>query len=562
MMKRFFGSIYETFPVRHLCGRHDNKLRTAIALLAFMLHACSAPPDIWGRHATPTAGIVTSGISSGTTPSPALTADPPTATIAGAAQYTPASTPTAPRVSASADAPQSSSDPVTPSPTATSAPMNAPVILYQAHSGDGLYAVAARFGVQASDIHSPTTLPSTGLIQPGSLLVIPRALTGTLSPDQQIMPDSEVVYSRTATEFDYATYIQQSGGYLSRYKQWLGAGWTTGWEQIGTLAYDNSVNPRLMLALLDYESNWVRGQPQGQDEVDYPMGYKRDLALGLHAQARWAINQISNGYYGWRTGSVTTLTFTDGTSLRLDPTLNAGTVAIQFFFSKLYDQPTWHTVMDPATGFPAFYAEMMGDPWLRSVRVDPLFPPTLTQPSLALPFEMGPQWHLTGGPHGAWEEEGSLAAVDFAPATDHGGCDRTPTWVTSAAPGLIVRSDHGVVVEDLDGDGFEQTGWNLVYLHIAAQDRIPAGTFVAANTRLGHASCEGGVASGTHLHFARKYNGEWVAADGPLPMILSDWMVHAGSKPYEGSMSRDGKTVVADPVGTLYSTIYRSASDQ
>jgi len=31
----------------------------------------------------------------------------------------------------------------------------------------------------------------------------------------------------------------------------------------------------------------------------------------------------------------------------------------------------------------------------------------------------------------------------------------------------------------------------------------------------------------TYLHLARKYNGEWVPADGSLSMILSEWRTQA-----------------------------------
>jgi hypothetical protein len=47
------------------------------------------------------------------------------------------------------------------------------------------------------------------------------------------------------------------------------------------------------------------------------------------------------------------------------------------------------------------------------------------------------------------------------------GCHESYAWVVASVPGLVVRSDNGVVVIDMDGDGYEQTGWTLLYLHIA-----------------------------------------------------------------------------------------------
>jgi LasA protease len=114
-----------------------------------------------------------------------------------------------------------------------------------------------------------------------------------------------------------------------------------------------------------------------------------------------------------------------------------------------------------------------------------------------------------------------------------------------------------LLVLDLDGDGLEQTGWVLVYMHVAEPDRVSVGTWVATDAPLGHPSCEGGQATGTHVHMSRKYNGEWLAADGPLPMLLSGWVVHASELPYEGTLEKDGRIVSSRPDGSSGSTIVR-----
>jgi murein DD-endopeptidase MepM/ murein hydrolase activator NlpD len=126
------------------------------------------------------------------------------------------------------------------------------------------------------------------------------------------------------------------------------------------------------------------------------------------------------------------------------------------------------------------------------------------------------------------------------------GCAPAPDWVTAAAPGLVLRSENGQVVVDLDGDGFEQSGWVLLYLHVHNQERVEEGTWLEQGQRVGHPSCEGGAADATHLHFARRYNGEWIpAGSGACPMILSGWTAHDGTMPYDGTMTRDGEERVA-----------------
>ena len=64
-----------------------------------------------------------------------------------------------------------------------------------------------------------------------------------------------------------------------------------------------------------------------------------------------------------------------------------------------------------------------------------------------------------------------------------------------------------------------------------------------------HPSCEGGTSTGTHVHIARKFNGEWIAIQGPLPFVLSGWQAFASEKNYQGGMLKEGQQVVASPVG-------------
>ena len=170
-------------------------------------------------------------------------------------------------------------------------------------------------------------------------------------------------------------------------------------------------------------------------------------------------------------------------------------------------------------------------------------------------------WSFSGGPHGAWEHDGSYAALDFAPAASEPGCIKSNAWVVSSASGLVVRSGNGLVVLDLDGDGHEQTGWVLIHLHVSTEGRAPVGTWVDKGDRLGHPSCEGGLATGTHVHIARKYNGEWIAADGPMPFVLSGWTVHAGEAAYKGTLTRGDLVVTACTCGSRSANIIRTEDD-
>ncbi len=448
-------------------------------------------------------------------------------------------------------------EPATPDPDA----VNQAPFLYNAQAGDTLTSLAARFAVLPQEIESPDPIPDNLLINPNQLLVIPRRLFNTTS-SQRLLPDSEVVFSPSAIDFDIQSFVDQAGGYLASYREYLGtSGAQNGAELVYRVALENSVNPRLLLSLLQFQSNWVYGQPADRLKTDYPIGYINGGDEDLFFQLVWAADQLSIGYYGWREGLLTDIQFTDGVRVRLAPDLNAGTAAVLYFFAQLYDSATWLNAVNPDTGLAALHGEMFGDPWARALTVEPLYPPTLTQPTMILPFAVDQIWALTGGPHGAWTRQGARAALDFAPGSLEAGCLPSNNWVVAAAPGLVVRSDTGVLVLDMDGDGREQTGWVLVYLHLATERKIPVGSWVTAGQFLGNPSCEGGFSTGTHIHIARKYNGEWILADGPLPFTLSGWRAHAGALPYQGTMTRDDRIVTANTTGNAASQIIRRSDD-
>jgi LasA protease len=542
-----------------------HRLLTIIAIISLTLSACGSTPSIWGVPPTPTAAIL---IQKPSLFDPFAVQDDPF--IFPTSTPPPSIVTETPAVGTSTT--ESAGGSSTAQPTATNTPVyDSTPFLYYAQSGDMLSAVANRFGVKESEITSDADLTKTTLIDPGTLLVIPNHITEPTSPNVQIMPDAEIIFSMTSANFNVNEYVQKEKGYLSTYKDYLGStGAIDGDKAISRLAIENSINPRLLLGLLEFEGRWVRGQPVDIFHTDYPMGFNDYHFKGMTVQMVWAINTMSIAYYGWRAGTITHLQFPDGSTLRIDPRLNAGTVAIQYLFSLTHSQSLWAQIINPDSGFPAIYKEMFGDPWARADAVNPIFPPALNQPTLVLPFEPNTKWSLTGGPHNGWGQLNAqfygrshsvYAAIDFAPAAAHVGCEISRAWVTASAPGLVVRAENGAVMVDLDGDGYEQTGWDLLYMHIDKKDRVAVGTWLETNDHIGHPSCEGGVSTGTHLHFARKYNGEWVTADGPIPFILSGWRVVAGDKAYEGKLVRGNEVVIADPNGQSFSNIIRKKNE-
>lgn len=475
----------------------------------------------------------------------------PTSTPQEPIEETPEASPTSEPTSTVTPTPLPTNTPSAPEPvvsptfppTPTSDVDRSENILYVAQSGDTVRTVAVRFGVLPSEISSSEGLlpEETRLIDPGRILIIPRRL-GLTGPSEQLIPDSELVFSPHAVDFNIESFVEAQAGYLTRYHETVGGRRLSGAGVIGQVARDNSVNPRILLALLEYHSGWVTDPtiPTG-DDFSFPIGHIAPDAMGLFRQLTWLSNELGNGYYGWRSGSLTELHFEDGSLVRLAPDLNAGTVALQHYFATRLQPREWAETISPQ-GFIQLYRDFFGDPFDYT---HPLYEAGLEQPDLILPFLPNHIWAFTGGPHGAWERESAWAALDFAPSSSLPGCVDSEDWVVASAPGLVVRSEAGIVVLDLDGDGREQTGWNILYLHIESDGRVRAGELVETGDLLGHPSCEGGIATGTHLHIARKYNGEWILADGAVPFNLSGWVAVGGAKSYQGKLVNGDQEVLA-----------------
>jgi LasA protease len=425
--------------------------------------------------------------------------------------------------------------------------------VYYTRSGDSLPALIGRFGVPSEEIISQIDLPSQGFLEPGVQLLVGRP-NYPVGPAEIMYPDSEIVYSASASGFDVGDFATEAGGYLSTYGEYIqGDIWLSGVQIVERIAEGYSLNPRLLLLLLEYQNNWVYGTPS-RNGIAYPLGHIDSERRGLYQQLIWGAQHLSIGYFGWREGSLTDVYTINGEKININPTLNAGTATLQFLFSQLYVRGEWEDILYGPESIQLLSELMFGDPWQYAQKVGALIPAGLTQPEMTLPFLPGRSWNYSGGPHGTWSTYAPMGAIDFAPS-GVSGCKWSEDWVTATAPGVVVKADEGVVILDLDGDGLEETGWNILFLHIATQDRVARGEKLEVGDLIGHPSCERGFSSGTHVHLARKYNGEWLAADGQVPFILSGWQVEAGEKPYQGTLRRDEQVIYSSSVGSGESRI-------
>jgi LysM repeat protein len=412
---------------------------------------------------------------------------------------------------------------------------------YTVQPGDSLGGIAELYGISIQTLQQANNISDPNLLEVGMVLNVPAPDPGASGGGFKIIPDSEMVYGPSTVYFGIQSFIDSQNGYLETYTQDVNGITLDGYEIVYIVARNYSVNPRLLLALLEYQSGWVTNS--APYNTDYPMGLLDANHWGLYRQLTWAANTLNRGYYLWRANAISTVVLNDGSVAPLDPTINAGTAAVQYFFSELDDRATWEKDTGP-TGVLLTYYVFFGNPF--DYAIEPLVPANLKQPAMTLPFAKGQTWYFTGGPHGGWDVGSAWAALDFAPPGDNGSCYASPLWVTAVANGLILRASNGGLIQDLDNDGYEQTGWVILYMHIAEEDR-PADPldYLYTGDPVGHPSCEGGIANATHVHLARKYNGEWIAADGSLPFNLDGWVSSGTGKEYDGFLTKGNQTIEA-----------------
>jgi murein DD-endopeptidase MepM/ murein hydrolase activator NlpD len=360
--------------------------------------------------------------------------------------------------------------------------------------------------------------------------------------------------------FQTEEFVNSQAGYLANYEEEIDGQMKTGAQIVDRVARDFSVNPRILLALLEYRSGWVTQKNPAEKSLIYPLLQTETWRKGLYYQLTWGANNLNRGYYLWRVNGIGAWVLSDGSVVPIDPRINAGTAGVQYLFSLLFDRPNWDMAVSQA-GFYQTYEKFFGFPF--NYAIDPLIPDDLTQPVLQLPFEEGRPWAFTGGPHGGWGDGSAWAALDFAPPGEALGCVQSDEWVVAVADGTIIRADQGAVIQDLDttgertNDGLEQTGWVILYMHIEARERVQVGDYVLAGEKIGHPSCEGGVSSGTHVHLARRYNGEWIPADQTLPFKLDGWISQGTGEEYDGTLQKEDQIVEAWEGFFSYNTIQR-----
>lgn len=408
--------------------------------------------------------------------------------------------------------------------------------------GDTLGLLAQRYDTTVEELMDLNGLTDPDLLQVGQTLQVPGVdIQRVIGPDFKIIPDSELVYGPAAKGLDASAFLAALGGYVTSYREEVEGQSMDGPAILQLVADRHSVNPRLLIAILEYQTGWITQPSPSSTAID--LGYSGTGSPGLYGQLSWVANLLNLGFYGRAEGGLRGFNLGDDTQITFSPVINDGTAGVQRFFGAV-DGVTYEAWQQTtgAEGFLSTFTRLFGNPF--AYTVEPLLPAGLESPPMELPWAADETWYFTGGPHGAWNSGSAWGALDFVPPGE-AGCVQSEAWVTSMTDGVVVRSGHGAVVIDVDGDNYAGTGWAVTYMHLETRDRMAVGTEVKTGDPLGHPSCEGGFSNGTHLHITRSYNGRWISADGDVPFIMSGWVSSGAGAEYDGYLTRGAESRVA-----------------
>jgi len=430
----------------------------------------------------------------------------------------------------------------TSTPTPTRAAPETTAVFYTTRAGDTLSGIAMAFGTTVESLMRINGLTNADQLAAGQRLRISLDAQYT-GPGTLLIPDNELVYGPEYKDFDVAQATATLPGMFKNYSEnVLGVDMTAA-EIVTLIAEQYSVGPRVLLALLELRGGWLSNPEPAAEQYTYPLGYTALPHMnGLYHQLSLAADALNIGIYGWWMDSLWLVQTRDGTYIQFSTQINGGTAGVQRAMAPASaDYESWRADLNR---FASVYNSLFGNPFASAI--EPLIPDGLKAPELLLPWPQDATWYYTGGPHPGYGTQGPFAALDFTTNERNIGCAPSSQWATAAADGLVVHSRDGMVIQDLDGDGFVGTGWVMFYMHMASDGRVPNGAIIKAGDNIGHPSCEGGVSNATHLHIARRYNGVWIDADDPRwPMALSGWTPASTGDAYYGTLSRGGQTCTA-----------------
>ncbi len=360
---------------------------------------------------------------------------------------------------------------------------------------------------------------------------------------EPLLSDGQFVWGPNVRDFSVVEFLQNRTSPLLPYA-----------EVIETWAAYASVNPKILLAVLEIRHGWITYLPMDIDPQyvrDEIQKTTLDLAVAFYEHLyTWGARKSSDSSVQPKSPA---LSFPDGSSVQLNDQLSSGTYAIASILAGGTSPELWAKSLSTKSndGFPATFSDLFPD--TNALDTSNNIQPTQLPPDdfFQLPFPLGGKWTFNG-PHSwcggdhCYGELPDRSSIDFSTVWAKGS-DLPDHYTVASKEGLgyvykpnprysplpcWIEIDHQISPTEV---------WTTSYYHLRKLGDPGDAGWISRNESLGiigEEICNGGFANGAHVHFTLRYNGSLFDLDG---VKLSGWNVHSGVKPYtSGYIERDG----------------------
>jgi LysM repeat protein len=172
----------------------------------------------------------------------------------------------------------------TPDPLRETPPLRTEAVTHIVQWGESLNSLAIQYQVSPLTITQANGLINPDFLPVGRALYIPPPVPREPGPSIKIIPDSELVNGPAGVTFDLFGEIARQGGYLTVYFEEVEGELRSGAAIVDLVSRRYSVNPRLLLAVLEFQSGWLRSAAPQPEKLVYPIGYSAYSWVGLFSQ--------------------------------------------------------------------------------------------------------------------------------------------------------------------------------------------------------------------------------------------------------------------------------------
>ncbi len=322
----------------------------------------------------------------------------------------------------------------------------------------------------------------------------------TTRSDQLLLSNSAFIYTPAEMlTFNIESYLGTNAPALVNFS-----------EIISHWSGYSSISPKIIIALIEYQTGLVSAENTNAVELYAPLGNLSEKT-GFSEQVRDVAVRLADQFY--QNGNNSQLALQQ-IMMQNDGVQRSKPASFVDIFYQLFplEEEKQHEERSSNVGFPS----------------GALPPDTLLQ----LPYPVGESWRFGGSHTSSGSGSYPQSSLDFFAASGGGwGTDTSGYWVSASTGGTAVR--HSSCSVEVISPGGE---WSTSYYHLD-NVQITTNQGVSRNTPLANyadnepqALCNGGSSTGPHVHFSLKQNGLYSDLNG---VKLSGYSVHTGQTSYD-----------------------------